>query len=507
MKSILPFILLTLLLTQNIISQWIPQNPNTSQRLLSIFFLDENLGWAGGNEGCILKTTDGGNNWDYYSIGTKYTVHAVHFVDSLKGWVALYTFTPNRAGYIMATSDGGINWSLQYSVEGFTLHNVYFYDQYFGWAVGSGGIFLRTVDGGTTWQEAYASPQWSWSLYFVSPNIGWVGDGSSGYIRKTTDGGYSWQFKSVPSYSRMMDIDFINENVGWAAGQYGHILKTTNGGETWNHLSSLVSLELNDIDFVDENNGWVVGLSGVILHTTNGGITWAQQGSNTTNDLYSLSCIDSEIGWVAGDQGLILTTENGGIPVELISFSADYINSKIKLSWITATELNNSGFEIERKAGKDNWQNISFVAGNGTTTEPTHYSFFDDVHNLDGSKLFYRLKQIDFDGTFEYSNTIEVEIAIPDNISLYQNFPNPFNPSTTIKYSISNIISTEGTNLFAILKVYDVLGKEVATLVNGEKPAGNYEVEFSANKISCGVYYYQLRAGDFVETKKMILMK
>lgn len=125
----------------------------------------------------------------YISIGTKYTVHAVTFVDSLKGWAALYTFDPSRAGYIAATSDGGINWYFQYYIDGVTLHNVYFYDQYFGWAVGSSGIFLRTVNGGATWEENFVSPQWSWSLCFISPNIGWVGDGFSGYIRKTTDGG------------------------------------------------------------------------------------------------------------------------------------------------------------------------------------------------------------------------------------------------------------------------------------------------------------------------------
>ena len=96
-------------------SQWIPQNSNTSQRLLTVFFLNDHLGWAGGNEGCILKTTNGGINWTYISIGTRYTVHAVHFIDSLKGWAALYSFNPNRAGYIIATTDGGANWILPIS--------------------------------------------------------------------------------------------------------------------------------------------------------------------------------------------------------------------------------------------------------------------------------------------------------------------------------------------------------------------------------------------------------
>lgn len=295
-------------------SQWIPQNSNSPRRLLTIYFLNENFGWAGGNDGSILKTTNGGIDWTYISIGTRYTVHAITFVDSLKGWAALFTFNPSRAGYIMATSDGGFNWDIQYYIDGVTLHNIYFYDQYFGWAVGSSGIFLRTVNGGATWQEDFLSADWSWSVEFVNPNLGWVGVGFAGYIRKTTDGGYSWQYKSIPSYSRMMDINFLNENVGWADGQYGHIIKTTNGGETWIHQNSYVSQELNDVEFKNENDGWIVGLGGIILHTTNGGTNWFLQNSNTGNDLFGVSFYNQDIGWVAGDNGLVLNTENGGGP-------------------------------------------------------------------------------------------------------------------------------------------------------------------------------------------------
>ena len=385
MKNLLAFFFVIILFTSLTFSQWIPQNSNTNQRLLATFFLNENLGWAGGNEGCILKTTDGGINWNYYSIGTKYTVHAIHFVDSLKGWAALYTFTPNRAGYIAATNDGGINWYFQYYIEGFTLHNVYFYDQYFGWAVGSSGIFLRTVDGGATWQENFLSLDWSWSVEFVTPNLGWVGVGFAGYIRKTTDGGYSWQYKSVPSYSRMNDIDFINENIGWAVGQYGHIIKTTNGGEIWIHQNSMVSQELNDVEFVNENEGWVVGLEGIILHTTDGGTNWFLQGSNTSSDLFGVSFCNQDVGRIAGDQGLILNTENGGgppIPVELVSFIGDFNNGVVNISWVTATELNNSGFEVERKPENGDWNKIAFIQGNGTTTETNHYFYLDDIQNI-----------------------------------------------------------------------------------------------------------------------------
>ncbi|HRB41009.1 MAG TPA: T9SS type A sorting domain-containing protein, partial [Bacteroidia bacterium] len=187
----------------------------------------------------------------------------------------------------------------------------------------------------------------------------------------------------------------------------------------------------------------------------------------------------------------------------------------ITLNWQTATETNNQGFQIERRKtqndSNEDWNSIGFVNGNGTTTEPQSYSFADK--NLEAGKFQYRLKQIDFDGTFEYSNVIEVEIVPPLKFSLEQNYPNPFNPVTTIKYTIPTPPSSsplaKGRNEvgFVTLKVYDVLGKEVATLVNEEKPSGHYEINFDASNLASGIYYYQLRAGEFVETKKMTLLK
>jgi hypothetical protein len=201
------------------------------------------------------------------------------------------------------------------------------------------------------------------------------------------------------------------------------------------------------------------------------------------------------------------------IPVELIAFTVTVDGNNVTLNWGTATETNNYGFEIERSLISEvsinpNWEKIGFVSGSGTTTEPHTYSFKDD--NLLVGKYNYRLKQLDFDGSYSYSNIIEVEIEIPNNFSLSQNYPNPFNPSTKIKYSIPSVISIPNIrerNLNVTLKIYDVLGKEIATLVNEEKPAGNYEVNFNASSLSSGIYFYRLQSGSFVETKKMILLK
>lgn len=208
---------------------------------------------------------------------------------------------------------------------------------------------------------------------------------------------------------------------------------------------------------------------------------------------------------------------NSIVPVELVSFSANVSNNSVTLNWKTATEINNSGFEIERSVISNeernlSWKTIGFINGNGTTSETHLYSFIDN--DLSTGKYVYRLKQIDFDGTFSYSNEVEADLSLPQIFSLEQNYPNPFNPSTTIKYTIPNIImgGVEGSRV--ILIIYDLLGNEIATLVNENKPAGNYEVTFDATNLpagrqglSSGTFFYKLQAGSFVETKKMMMIK
>ncbi len=207
----------------------------------------------------------------------------------------------------------------------------------------------------------------------------------------------------------------------------------------------------------------------------------------------------------------LTVTYNNVVPVELISFNATLLETTVRLDWTTATETNNSGFEIlKQKSGvssqESEWKKIGFVPGFGTTTEPKSYSFTDE--NVTTEIYKYRLKQIDYDGTFEYSNEIEVDFT-PKEFVLYQNYPNPFNPTTTIKFEIPD--QAQNDNVLVTLKVFDILGNEVATLVNEEKPAGEYEVEFNPESSSkypaSGGYFYQLKAGSFVQTKKMILAK
>jgi hypothetical protein len=196
------------------------------------------------------------------------------------------------------------------------------------------------------------------------------------------------------------------------------------------------------------------------------------------------------------DDGLYVFQFNDPVPVELSSFTAIPKGKDVLLNWTTTTETNNLGFEIQRKDG--NWYHtIGFVEGNGTTTEIQNYSFSN--RNLQTGTYFYRLKQVDYDGSSEYSDEVMVDVS-PGEFSLDQNYPNPFNPATKIEFNLAN-------NGLVSLKIYDMIGTEVSTLVNEYRPAGNYEVTFNASDLPSGIYLAKLSSGDFVQTIKMSLIK
>ncbi|HQY19987.1 MAG TPA: T9SS type A sorting domain-containing protein [Ignavibacteria bacterium] len=193
---------------------------------------------------------------------------------------------------------------------------------------------------------------------------------------------------------------------------------------------------------------------------------------------------------------------NGTLPVELTSFVSAISNNSVTLSWATASELNNKGFDIERKPLVENstWSKIGFVDGNGTVNETKNYSYRDQ--NLATGNYSYRLKQVDFNGNFEYFNLQnEVIIGIPQKFALDQNYPNPFNPSTKINFSLP--VDSKVT-----LNIYDLSGKLVQTLINNElKSANYYTVQFNGANLSSGAYFYSLVTGENSDTKKMILIK
>jgi hypothetical protein len=280
---------------------------------------------------------------------------------------------------------------------------------------------------------------------------------------------------------------------------YGQTKISTNNGSTWNPLAGNHT-EPGVGSFQPNGQPLYDGIQ----------TSWVQEemdltGRNATQNKFQFQLrTDGNTvadGWYVDD---IIVFVYGIVPVELSSFTATAFNTEVVLNWTTSSELNNMGFEIERKSLLNNygWQTIGFVEGSGTSTNVRDYTFTDK--NPIRGTLLYRLKQIDFDGSFRIYTTEGVNFEGVIEYALEQNFPNPFNPSTVINYSIPVDGQVE-------LIVYNILGSEVAVLVNEYKETGNHSVEFSTedlkNNLGSGVYIYTLKAGSFTQTRKMVILK
>ncbi len=484
---------------------WHIQLDETTEGFLSICFTDLNNGWAAGYSGKLYRTTNGGNIWFSQSSGTGVDIYSIFFSSSQKGWFV------GSSGKIFNTVDGGNSWQPQSSGTSNELYGISFVDDMNGWVVGD-DIILHTTNGGNNWVSQAFPPGYLngfTSVDFVDLSHGWIAnDGEFGNILRTTNGGNNWTFITGLSGYSLHAVDFVNQNIGYFVGMFGAIIKTTDGGNTWITQADPPPHDwLYGVQFLDEQKGWAVGFNGKVIYTTNGGNYWLQQTSGTTAQLNSVYFIDQAHGWAAGEE------ENGGIiinysleitPVELTSFTATADCNSVTLLWQTSTEKNNSGFKIQRRRSGDNnsqtiWKKIGFVEGHGTSTQQNIYSFIDE--NLLAGNYSYKLIQIDFDGTRNESNEVNVEVnTLPTSYALMQNYPNPFNPSTTIEYSTP----VEGN---VTIIVFNSLGQKVKTLVNTYRQAGSYKVNFEASSFSSGIYYYKIESKNFTAVKKMILLK
>ncbi len=478
--------------------KWHIQKTDYNSVLQEIYITKFNTMWAAGFDG-LIESTNEGETWSAKLNG--YCLFDVFFLNT-KGWAV------GLNGNIFQTTDSGENWEQISSGYSFRLEKIFFADENNGYILGS-GYLLKTIDGGKTWSLLQPTEHVIQSMYFVNRDTGWVA-GGEGIIFKTKDGGATWENQQLNDikYGTLTSLFFIDEHTGWACGSGldrdgGIILKTEDGGEQWKLQQSGFNTFVYSVCFTNVNDGWAVGDEGIMFSTINGGSNWVQEGSGTLSDLYNVSLESNNGGWAIGNDGVILKyITDSVVPVELTNFSVDLYDNVVRLKWSTATETNNKGFEIEKSQTQNNWQTIGFVEGKGTTTDLSSYSYIDKLESTSNNeKVSYRIKQIDYDGTYTYSKIILVNISSAINdYSLSQNYPNPFNPSTVINYSIKN-------NEQVFLKIFNMLGQEVATLVNEVKQPGNYSVNFNAANLASGTYIYSLNAGKYSQVKKMILVK
>ncbi|MDP2301352.1 MAG: YCF48-related protein [Ignavibacteria bacterium] len=454
----------------------IPFSTTSTAVFWSIEMIDNNLGFVSGTNSAIYKTTNGGLNWDSVAttgLPTGATFRKIDFINANVGWV--FASAPSTlTNFIYKTTDGGVTWTAQShglsAVSNGQIYGSNMLNENDGYIVSYQPIPYRTTDGGTTWTAQ--------SLF----------DAYGGFL---------------------YDVKMVDTSFGYMVGGSGRVYKTTNGGLLWDTLTvpsrsySLYSLEL-----LDANTVAVFGATGVFFITTDGGLTWDSKNTSAATLYGSHFSKNSNTNqyafFTAGTSSYILKNTLTPIPVELASLSASVNGNSVSLVWKTSSEVNNQGFDIERKSSNSDWQKLSFIQGKGTTASTTEYRYTDS--DLKDGNYTYRLKQIDFDGSFTYSSTIEVEVGTPITFTLSQNYPNPFNPATSIKYSIAEPSKVT-------LNIYNLIGEKVAELVNTQQDAGYHQLNFNAGKLSSGVYFFTINAESissgqkYNDTKKMMLIK
>ena len=255
-------------------------------------------------------------------------------------------------------------------------------------------------------------------------------------------------------------------------------------------------LEYSWLSKFDNNKGFSSTNKAQVWTSDNGSSNWVTSGEPIDVSGHDPRTI---VNTVTHFSYWMVSSQDAPMPVTLASLTFNVIGRNINLRWSTSNEINNSGFDIERKLSSGDYVKIGFVSGNGTVTTATNYEFTD--RNLATGKYSYRLKQIDNNGNFEYFNlNSDVIIGVPSKFELSQNYPNPFNPSTKINFDLAKDGKVN-------LKIYDMLGREVSTLVNEFRTAGYYTIDFNASALSSGVYFYRITTEDFSAIKKMVLMK
>ncbi len=392
---------------------------------------------------------------------------------------------------------------------------------YVSWAGPLGLMFDKSYDGGTTWGNDI----------FVSDIPGGWDFAVSGIYRANGLPITACDTSSTSPYNGSVYINWSDQRNGTDNTDV-FFVKSTDGGNTWTS-----PLKVNDdntsrhqfftwmtIDqttgfiyccFYDRRNTAGAATDVFVARSTDGGDTFenfkVSESSFTPasgvffGDYTNIAAYNRMIYpmWMRLSGSLsvwtaIIHDTTSVVPVELSTFNSEITGGKVLLEWETQTETNNRGFEVQRSRNSEDWITISFVEGKGTSTIPNEYKYTDEPSS--SGTYYYRLKQNDFTGNFSYSKTLEVNLVVVKSYALEQNYPNPFNPSTTIGYELP-------TESDVVIKVFDVLGTEVATLVNSKQTAGIHEVRFDGSNQGSGIYIYRMSAGSQTITKKMVLMK
>ena len=517
------FLVFILFLTAEAFPQWVQTNgPYGGGYVYDLLVSETNLFASAG--GGLFCSTDYGTSWTRLDSVLSNPYHqSLAITPNENGGNNIFTSTWGNG--IFRSTDDGVTWFAvnsglaspyisglvagSFGTEGISLFASTFSEN--PWGVN----LFRSIDNGESWIQINTELLWAFfKVLAVNESSVFVGGDWGSGLQRFTKIDTNWVVDTLiiaDGTTSVFSLALDGTNI--FVGTFGRVLISTDNGTNWNE----VELSINNAKiyclFILGTNIFAGSERGVFL-STNGGTSWTEANSGFSQIsgqwhpyIFDFDIIGTNI-FAGTEYGVWSRSWAELVPVELVSFTASASGKEVTLSWTTVTELNNQGFEVQRKFSNNDFVTIGSVKGHGITTSANQYSYVDKL--VDAGKYFYRLKQVDFSGTFEYSNEIEVEVRALDKFTLEQNFPNPFNPTTTIGYVLQ-----EKSN--ARLTLLNTLGEEIAVLVNEEQDKGYHKVEFSAKggsasggnglNLTSGVYFYKLVANDFVSVKKMMLVK
>jgi photosystem II stability/assembly factor-like uncharacterized protein len=474
--------------------EWARQNSGTSGSFYGVSFTDANTGIAVGESGTIRRTTDGGESWQPGASGTTRHLMGVCMTGALTGTAVGF------GGTILRSDDGGVTWSPQTSGTTRSLYDVCFTDPENGFVVGSAGTILKTADGGLNWsQQSTGSNASLFGVYFCD-NLSGYAVGNSGKILRTENGGGSWTTQFSGSTAQLRSVFFCDSQRGWIVGESGLILQTADAGSNWARQTTSTRSWLGAVSFTDATKGLVTGGGGVILRTENGGLSWSCDASGVLDDVNAIRFVDAETAVAAGDNGNLLRWEySDPTPVWIAGFDAIPGENRIRLVWSIQSDDVIEGISVYRRAGG---RNSTILLTDPPL--PGSQSSYDDCTALPGKTYQYTL--VVRSGASGEIRSAPVEASIPPLAArLYRNRPNPFNPVTTIRYSVPAASHVE-------LSIYTTTGTLVRTLVSAIQQPGTREVEWdgtdeSGRRVVSGVYFCRFHAGGSVFSRKMVLLK
>ncbi len=457
------------------------------------------LGFHSGYAQINHKGTLTGTTQDFSLIlSGNITFMIAHIIDKPKFLACtLNGYTGLAVGANGATSrtvDGGATWDTVHNFQKNQLNAVALADTINGWAVGKKGTVLKTTNGGLSWTSVtFANSVELKTVTAISPTTAWV-SGKLSTLYKTTDGGATWMSSNYGSKADIIAMKFVNNSTGWILGTKGLLMKTTDDGNTWVSQSTGSKIAFTSMCFTDSLNGWLAGTKGTILRTTDGGTNWLTLYTGVKNNLNGISIIipdsgsaSTAIGFAVGQDGIVLQTIDGGGSWYIQKSEVD---SKGKVKLIKSATLNAIA--------------IDPVTGTGITVGEKGARLFLHEATYDDVVVSLSLQEQ------QENSQHEGEINLPATAQLSYNYPNPFNPSTKIAFTLP--VDAQVT-----LKVYDEIGREVITLIdNTQYVSGKHEITFNANNLATGIYFYRINAEmidengvthTYSDVKRMLLMK